>query len=141
MKSFIAFTLLLFIGIALVVPMHRVQAVSIWKGATCGGTVIGDTGGPTGSCSLCDALIVLRNIITFGFELAFAIGTGMIAWGAIKMMAAGGDPKRLTDAKSIMTSAVIGIVIALAAWSIVNMVLSVFVQSGVSAPWATITCQ
>ena len=141
MKSLIAITLLFFIGLAFFIPLYSAQAVSIWKGATCGGTVIGDTGGPTGSCNLCDAIIVLRNIITFGFELAFSLGAGMIAWGAIKMMVAGGDPKKLTDAKSIMTSAVIGIVIAVAAWTIVNMVLSVFIQSGVSAPWATVTCQ
>ncbi len=139
-KQIVALSLLIFIGLALFVPMHQAQAINIWEGAKCSGDAIGPDGGPIGPCSLCDAMIVMRNIITFGFQLAFSIGTGMIAWGAIRMMAAGGNEKTLTDAKSIMTSAIIGIAIAVAAWTIVNTVLSVFVQSGVSAPWATITC-
>ena len=140
MKHVVAFSLLFLIGLALFVPAHQAQAVNIWEGAKCGGEVIGPDGGPKGPCSLCDAMIVMRNIITFGFQLAFSIGTAMIAWGAIRMMAAGGNEKTVTDAKSIMTSAIIGIVIAVAAWTIVNTVLSVFIQSGASAPWSTITC-
>lgn len=141
MKHVVAFSLLFLIGLALFVPVHQAQAVNIWEGAKCGGEAIGPDGGPKGPCSLCDAMIVMRNIITFGFELVFSISTGMIAWGAIKMMAAGGDPKKLTDAKSIMTSAIIGIVIAVSAWTIVNTLLSVFIHSSASAPWSTITCK
>ena len=140
MRSIIGIVLLCFVGLALLVPIHQAHAINIWEGAKCGGAVITADGGPIGPCSLCDAMIVLRNIITFGFELVFSISTGMIAWGAIRMMAAGGDPKKLTDAKSIMTSAIIGIVIAVSAWTIVNTLLSVFIHSGASAPWATITC-
>ena len=141
MKHVVALSLLFLIGLALFVPVHQAQAVNIWEGAKCGGEVIGSDGGPKGPCSLCDAMIVMRNIITFGFELVFSISTGMIAWGAIRMMAAGGDPKKVTDARSIMTSAIIGIVIAVSAWTIINTLLSVFIHSGASAPWATITCK
>lgn len=109
-----------------------------------GSPTIGSAGGPTGPigpCSLCDGIIVMRNLITFGFELVFSISAGMIAWGAIRMMAAGGNEKTIGEAKSIMTSAIIGIAIAVAAWTIVNTVLSIFSTTGVAAPWSTITCQ
>lgn len=147
MKQIFALSLLFFVGFALLVPTHQAQALNIWQGATCGlpgSPTIGSAGGPTGPigpCSLCDGIIVMRNLITFGFELVFSISAGMIAWGAIRMMAAGGNEKTIGEAKSIMTSAIIGIAIAVAAWTIVNTVLSIFSTTGVAAPWSTITCQ
>lgn len=143
MKYFLV--VFLFVIVLFIVPIHYANAINIWDGATCGGTIkIGAPGGPTGPvgpCSLCDGIIVMRNLITFGFELVFSISTGMIAWGAIELMAAGGNEKRLEAGKKRMTSAIIGIVIAVAAWTIVNTVLSVFSTSGVAAPWSSITCQ
>lgn len=144
MKSLFTFSLFFFVLFALFAPTHQAHALNIWEGASCGlptGTVIGSAGGPTGPCTLCDAMIVLRNIITFGFELVFGISTGMIAWGAIRLMAAGGNEKNISEAKKIIMSAIIGIAIAVSAWTIVNTVLSVFSPSGIAAPWNQITCQ
>lgn len=147
MKHLFSLSILFLVGIALFVPIHNAHALNIWQGATCGlpgSPTIGSAGGPVGPvgpCSLCDGVIVMRNLITFGFELVFSISAGMIAWGAIKLMAAGGNEKSIGEAKSIMTSAIIGIAIAVAAWTIVNTVLSIFSTSGVAAPWTTITCQ
>jgi hypothetical protein len=141
MKPIITLSLIFFIGVALIIPFHSAQAVNIWEGAKCGNTTIGPEGGPVGACNLCDAMIVLRNIITFGFELIFTIGTGMIAWGAIRMMAAGGNEKTVSEARGIMTSAIIGIVIAVSAWTIINVILGLLSSNGVAAPWSTITCQ
>ena len=140
-KKVIAISLFLFLSVILLSPA-RVSAVNIWQGATCGGSApIGPDGGPTGPCSLCDAMIVGRNIITFLFEFSMMLGTIMVAWGGIKMMIAGGDPKKISDAKQIMTSAIIGIVIAVSAWTIVNTVLAALSPTGIAPPWSKITCQ
>ena len=140
-KKVIAISLFVFLSVILLSPA-RVSAVNIWQGATCGGSApIGPDGGPTGPCSLCDAMIVGRNIITFLFEFSMMLGTVMIAWGGIKLMIAGGDPGKITDAKKIMTSAILGIVIAVSAWTIVNTVLAALSPTGIAPPWSKITCQ
>ena len=140
-KKVIVISLFLFLSVILLSPA-RVSAVNIWQGATCGGSApIGPDGGPTGSCSLCDSMIVGRNIITFLFEFSMMLGTIRIAWGGIKMMIAGGDPKNISDAKQIMLSAIIGIVIAVSAWTIVNTVLAALSPTGIAPPWSKITCQ
>ena len=142
MKYSILLPLVFLVLFGLFIPTTKVQAVNIWQGATCGGSApIGPDGGPTGPCSLCDAMIVGRNIITFLFEFSMMLGTVMIAWGGIKMMIAGGDPGKITDARKIMTSAILGIVIAVSAWTIVNTVLAALSPTGIAPPWSKITCQ
>ena len=57
-------------------------------------------------------MIVMRNIITFGFQ-PLSPSNGYDCVGCNRMMAA--ENENPTDAKSIMTSAIIGIAIAVAA--------------------------
>lgn len=139
MKKAITLSGLTLILLVLVAPLSA-QAINIWTGARCGGAPIGPDGGPEGPCSLCDAMIVGRNVITYLFEFAFLIGTLMTAWGGMKMMLAAGDPGKLSEARQTMLSAVIGIAVAVSAWTIVNTLLSFLSPSGIAAPWATITC-
>ncbi len=137
MKQLVALTVLLLVAFAIFMPTHNAQALSIWAGAKCGGAVIGLNDGPTGACNLCDAMIVLRNIINFGFTLAISISTGMIAWGAVRMMTAGGSESNVSEAKKIIFSAITGVAIALGSWIIVNTLFSVFTGSW---NWNHFTC-
>jgi len=115
------------------------SAQNIWKGAKCGGIAI-VTGGPTGPCSFCDAVIVSSNIITYLTELAIVIAVAMIAYGAILMMISAGNQTKFADGRSTMTSAIIGLVVTLSAWLIVNTILHLL--SGNSPiPWNQIQCK
>lgn len=112
-------------------------AASIWDGT-------GPPEGPTcnigGPCGFCDALKVVKNIITFLFEIAIPIAVAMIVYGAIRMMIAGGSKENVSASKKIMTNAFMGMVIALGAWIIVNTILHILSPGGVSLPWNQINC-
>jgi len=109
----------------------------IWKGTGSGGK----TCNVAGPCDFCDALIVAQNIIQFLFEMAIPIAVAMIAYGAIRMMISAGSEERVRSARHIMTSAVVGLVIALSAWIIVNTVLHVLAKDATVAVWNEITCR
>lgn len=109
--------------------------IKIWDGTGCasGG------GGPTKSCSLCDAIIVASNIIDDLFKVAILVSTVMIIYGAIRLMTSGGSEKSVTEGRDTIKNAVIGLVIALAAWIIVNTLLHVLTGTP-NLPWNKMTC-
>ncbi|MFA6407539.1 MAG: hypothetical protein WCV80_02430 [Candidatus Paceibacterota bacterium] len=134
--------LFLFIGLIVVVgfssSLHSASAqtivTSIWRGAAC---ATGDV--PTGECGLCDAIVVAKNIVQILFQFAFLIAVGMMVWGALQMVIAGGDEGKITDAKATITDAALGLAIALGSWLIVNVFLNLLGGSS-PLPWATISC-
>lgn len=82
-----------------------------------------------GSCNLCDALQVFKNIVNILFTIAIPLAVALIVYGGIRIMTAGGSEQNVAEAKNIITSALIGLAIALAAWIIVSVVISVIAQS------------
>jgi len=63
----------------------------------------------------------------------------MIAWGGIVIMTAGGSigteksPSRVSKGKKIITTAVIGIAIALGAWLVINAIFLALTGSDVDS--------
>ncbi len=113
---------------------------NIWQGAYCGAsTTIGAAGGPKGPCNFCDGLIVGSNVIQFIWQIATVIAVGMIVWGALVLLTSGGSEERVSRGRKIMTSAVVGLAIALAAWLIVNELLHLL-SGNPSFPWSQVTC-
>ncbi len=109
--------------------------INIWKDTSCaaGG------GGPTGSCSFCDGLIVIKNLITILFEFAIPLTVIMIIYGAFKFMLAGGNENSIKSGREIMLNAAWGLAIALSAWVIINTLLHLLTGNP-NFPWASITC-
>lgn len=48
----------------------------------------------------------------------------MLVWGGLRYILSGGDSKKITDAKNTILYAIIGLIIALLAYAIVNFVLN-----------------
>ncbi len=92
-----------------------------------------------GSCDFCDSLVVARNIINLLVELAIAISVAMMVYGAIRMMLSVGSPERVKSARDTITSALVGLLITLAAWLIVNTFLHILTGNA-DFPWAVLTC-
>ena len=114
-----------------------VLAINIWEGTSCAPD---PSQGPTASCSLCDGLVVAQNIIMLLWELAIPISVAMIIWGALQMMFAAGNQSRFENGKKTITLAVTGLIIALAAWLIINEVLFLLVKKGLDLPWHQLQC-
>jgi len=82
--------------------------------------------------SLCDLIDTAINIIYFAMTLAiFIIAPVMIVVGAVMIMLAGANPSMLESGKKTLTATVIGLVIVLCAYLIVNTTITVLNISGV----------
>ncbi|MCL4498991.1 MAG: pilin [Chloroflexi bacterium] len=116
--------------------------LNIWQGTGQGSTTCNETSGtstPVG-CSVCDGIIVASNVVN---NIAVPVGTILavvfIVYGAFRMMTAFGSEGAFGDAKKIMTSAIIGLVIILCGWLIINTVFHIL-TGNINFPWAQIKC-
>ena len=114
-KKFLIF--LIFLG--LFVPFFA------WAGILSGPIVpCGTKANPT-PCTLCDIFKMMQTIITFIGAAIFVIATIFIAVGGVIILASAGSPDKVGQGKAMITSAIIGVIIALLSWVIINEVLIV----------------
>lgn len=79
-----------------------------------------------GSPSLTYFIGYLVNVVLGLLGVAFLI---LVIYGGITWMLAGGDKEKVTSAKKILTNAVVGIVVVIAAYAIASYVTDALVQS------------
>ncbi len=89
-------------------------------------TSVSATGQPP-SCGWNDLMTLVNNVITFIlYYMVIPIAAIMSAYAGFLMVTAGGEAAGArTKAKSIFTNALVGLVIATAAWLIVKLILSI----------------
>lgn len=102
-------------------------------------------------CTLCDIFVMLQTIIDFITLGIFIFAPIFIAAGGIMILISADTPDRLNLGKSIIKNAIIGIVIALLAWTMVNELLIALAGSTTVGgkktgkifdwPWNDIKCE
>ncbi len=90
------------------------------------------------SCSLCNLEQLVQNIINYLIGLSIPIAVGLFAWAGILLFTSAESPANITKAKKIFSSALIGFVIVISAWLIVQTVLTAL--TGGSGSWNTLQC-
>jgi len=73
---------------------------------------------------------IFTQITNTALFLVGVISIVMLIWGGLRYVISGGDSKKVTDAKNTVLYAIIGLIVALLAYAIVNFVL-VTIASGV----------
>ena len=63
----------------------------------------------------------ITNVVLY---IVGAISVIMLVWGGVRYIISGGDSKKITDAKNTILYAIIGLIIAVLAFAIVNFVLN-----------------
>ena len=71
-----------------------------------------------------DLEIVFRQITNTVLIVIGAVSVVMLIWGGLRYILSGGDNKKVTDAKNTILYAIIGLIICLLAYAIVNFVIS-----------------
>lgn len=110
-------------------PLCRVILSSTTSGNT-GGDASSEKGGlvpacPITGCGFPELILLISNIITFLlFTIATPLAALIFAYAGIMLLTSGGDTGKLKTAKKIIGNLLIGYVIALAAWLIINTILS-----------------
>ena len=98
-------------------------------------------GGPGESpCDLCHLLNIIKFVM---FKLVPVVAALMLIVGGIMFFGGGAKPNILNQAKGVITSVFIGLLIVFCAWIIINTVL---VQSGIVKAesvlkWYEISCE
>lgn len=78
------------------------------------------------ACSFCDLLQLWKRLIDFIMvDLLFPVATVMIVVGGFFIMTAGESPERAKRGRGIITAAVVGILIALFSWLIIDTIIKV----------------
>ena len=81
----------------------------------------------TKDCTLCDIFELLKNIINLLLAVVLIFAPIFILGGGIMLLTSAGVPDRVTLGKKIITSAIIGMVIAMGAWTILGTFFNVLI--------------
>jgi hypothetical protein len=82
-----------------------------------------DKGGMVKECGWQELLILAHEIMLFCVYLAFTFGVISIAYAGWLMMTGGNNPSQISQAKGIFGKVVIGIIITIVAYLLVQMIL------------------
>jgi len=97
--------------------------------------------GDPSKCGSCELVDLVNNLIGFVLWFATVGATLMVVYGGFRLVTAGGNVDAMTKAKSIVTNVIIGYVLALAAFMIINTLLSILLPSGSPVlGWQNIEC-
>ena len=92
------------------------------------------------ACTICDIWVLADKIVNFVYFLATPILIIVLISGGFIYLTSGGNPKKTEQAKSLLISAIVGIIISLAAFLMVDTILKTLVRQDFTWPsWKTIT--
>jgi hypothetical protein len=84
-----------------------------------------------GNCDFNALMILVNNVVKFIlFKLALPIAAIMFAYAGFELLTAGGDTAKMKKAKTIFINVALGLIIAAAAWLIVNTILTILGYTG-----------
>ncbi|NQV93088.1 hypothetical protein HQ403_01155 [Candidatus Kaiserbacteria bacterium] len=92
-------------------------------------------------CSLCELAKLAERVINFIVQVSFVIAALLFAIAGAFYFTAGGDPGRVSSAHKILKDTVIGIIIILTAWLVVNVILAALTKEGGLNPFTSVLCQ
>ncbi len=65
---------------------------------------------------------IIQNILELALSLGGLAAFVMLIVGGFKYLASGGDPKQAESARSTITMAIVGLLVAIGAWLILNFI-------------------
>ncbi len=78
------------------------------------------------ACTACDIFVLIQNIMNLVFEYSFVIAFVLIIIAGFNMMFSNGNSKKIQGAWNSIQNVLIGLVLILGAWVVVNTVLYFF---------------
>jgi hypothetical protein len=95
-------------------------------------------GGPGDDpCTLCDFVVLVDRVVKF-LVLILILPAGVVGLmiAGVLLLTAGGNAKQLEKGKSIFRQVLIGMVIAFAAWLVIDTILRGLLEEGYFQSWA-----
>lgn len=91
-------------------------------------------------CGTCELMQMATRVLEFLVQAAVFLAGVVFAWGGFKMVISGGESGSISEARGMMTNALVGIVIVLCAWLLIDTLLKLVVDDSVVGVWNEITC-
>lgn len=97
---------------------------------TCGGT-------GQSACTVCDLAKLAQNILNAGIYLAVVLSAVLFAWAGFMYLTNATNPSGVSRAKTLFGDVVIGLVIIVAAWLVIDIVLRSLTGTSL-LPWSNL---
>ena len=91
-------------------------------------------------CQVCHFVQLGQKLLTWFIGISASIIAFMFAWGGMQMVMSAGEAGGISKGKAMMTNSLIGFVILLASWLIVDTFLKMFVDGSKRWVWNEISC-
>lgn len=95
------------------------------------------------TCTWCQLMQLIKNVIDFLMYLVFPLAAVMIVVGGIMLMTAAGSTSRVAKGREIVTAAIIGLLIALLSWLILDTIIKIIAVGWTNlniGPWNELRC-
>jgi len=93
----------------------------------------------TPPCTWCHLMQLIKNVIDFLMYIVIPLAAVMIVVGGIFIMTAGGSTERVSKGREIVTAAIVGLLIALLSWLIIDTIIKI-IAGGSFGPWNKLSC-
>ncbi|HEY4516618.1 MAG TPA: hypothetical protein VJG64_01600 [Candidatus Paceibacterota bacterium] len=90
--------------------------------------------GPGGCKDVCAIAELAQNILNAAIVLAVFLSAALFAWAGLKMLVSPASPAQQGQAKTLFFNVLVGFLIILAAWLIIDTVMHVMLGSSFG-PW------
>jgi len=94
-------------------------------------------------CSFCDLVTMANTVIIWLFGMIAMIFVFLMIVAGVGLVTSGGNQSELESAKSKFTNAIIGVIIVLSAWLLVDTIMRAMITDGEMVgwgPWSEIQC-
>lgn len=82
------------------------------------------------ACTACDLLVLLQNLIHFGIKIAFLLIIVFVVYGGFRWLLSGGNETSIKAGQKVIINSIVGLIIILSSWLIVNTVFWIIAQAG-----------
>lgn len=86
-------------------------------------------------CTFCHLLVLIQKIIDYMIYLVFPLSAVMIVIGGGYILTAGGSESRVSKGKEIITAAIVGLLIALMSWLIIDTIIRSISSTSFKDDW------
>jgi Type IV secretion system pilin len=94
-------------------------------------------------CNWCSLIQLIQNLINYAIYFGVLIGALVFAYGGASYMLQGfvpGSAEHVTRAKGILRGVIVGIIVVLIGWLVIDTLLKALVDEGKFGVWNKISC-
>ncbi len=93
-----------------------------------------------GGCTVCDMVATAKRVIDFVFTVGMAIAALLLVNAGVLYVTAGGAPAAVSKAHRIFFNTLIGLIITLASWLLIDTVMKAVYNDSQWGPWNELLC-